>query len=290
MKPEFIDRSTHLSRSINVDEHRYPHFLKVWHYHAEIELVSIASSSGTTFIGDSIKKFQAGDLILIGENVPHLWLNDRVYFERGAELEARALVVHFDRNFAGADFLQMPEMKSINDLLVRAGYGIEFMGSVKEEVNRRLQKMLFIDDFEKVIELINILKLLSVTDKYQSLCSPGFIHAFNKRENKRMDIVYKYIIENFKKEISLEELAGLTNMNKSSFCRYFRKIHNKTLTLYINEFRIGYACKLLLEEQFNVSEICFESGFKNISNFNRQFKEITGMSPSDYKSKYATIA
>ena len=289
MKPELIDRSTHLSRSFNIDEHCYPHFLKVWHYHPEIELVSIVNSSGTKFIGDGIKKFQTDDLILIGENVPHLWLNDPVYFQESSELEAKALVIHFDRNFAGADFLQMPEMKALNDLLNRARFGIEFHGQMKTKIKQRLQDMLMMDDFERVMALINVLKLLGTTDEYEPLCSPGFINAFRKGENKRMDNVYEYIINNFKEEISLHEIAGLTNMNKSSFCRYFRKIHNKTLTLYINEFRVGYACKLLLEEQLNISEICFESGFKNISNFNRQFKEITGLSPRSYKNKYATI-
>ena len=289
MKPKFIDRSTHLYKSINVEEHCYPHFLKVWHYHAEIELVSIVSSSGTRFIGDSIRKFQPDDLILIGEHVPHLWLNDHAYFRKSSTLEARALVVHFDRNFAGTDFFQIPEMKSVNDLLVRASYGIEFQGSIKTKIRQRLHKMLEMDNFQRVMELINILKSLSAADTCQPLCSPGFINAFGKGENKRMDIVYEYIIDNFKEEISLDKIASLTNMNKSSFCRYFRKVHNKTLTLYINEFRIGYACKLLLERQFNISEICFESGFKNISNFNRQFKEIMGLSPSGYRNKYAAI-
>lgn len=289
MKPELIDRTTHLGRSFNINTHCYPHFLKVWHYHPEIELVSIVKSSGTMFIGDSIKKFQEGDLILIGKNVPHFLLNDSIYFQESSKLEAKALVIHFDHNFAGTNFLKMPEMKSIAELLERSRYGIEFQGQIKNKIKQHLQKMLVMDDFDRVMELIKILKLLSDTHQYESLCSSGFINAFKKRKNKRMDKVYEYIINNFQEEIFLDEIAGLANMNKSSFCRYFRKVHNKTLTLYINEFRVGYACKLLLEEQYNISEICFECGFKNISNFNRQFKDITGFSPTDYKSKYATI-
>jgi AraC-like DNA-binding protein len=142
--------------------------------------------------------------------------------------------------------------------------------------------MLTLDGFEKTMKFIRILHALTKHKNYKLLSSKGFVNSFNKTENKNLDKTYEYIFSHFNNPISLNEVAEVASMNPSAFSRFFKRVNRKTFTRYLNEIRIGYACKLLMEHKFNISTICYESGFNNISNFNRQFKSIKGMSPTDY--------
>lgn len=290
MKPKLLDRSTKLNHSFDLHHHFFPHFLKVWHYHPELELVYIKKSTGTRFLGDSIQKFQEGDLVLIGENLPHMWQNDEIYFTEKSSLSAEALVIHFNKDFAGKDFLNLPELSPIKELLEVAKRGILFKGNIKPTIARLLENMLQANDFERLIHLIQLLKFLSMGADLVLLSSPGFVDSFKREEKRRLDKIYEYIINHFREEITLEKAADLANMNTSSFCRYFKKTTSKTFSQYLNEVRVGFACRLLMEKNFNISETCYECGFKNISNFNRQFRNIAGMSPSEYTKLHRSLA
>lgn len=289
MKPKLLDRSTRLNQSFDLHHHCYPHFLKVWHYHPELELVFIKNSSGTRFLGDSIKKFQQGDLVLIGENLPHMWQNDPVYFEEDSNLHAEALVIHFNKDFAGKDFFKTPEFASIKELLELAKRGILFRGKTNLCIAEILEEMLGASDFDRFIQFMKLLKLLSNESSIEILSSPGFVESFKKEENRRLDKIYDYIINHFREEITLEKVADLASMNTSSFCRYFKKTTNKTFSHYLNEVRVGFACRLLMEHKHNISETCYACGFNNISNFNRQFRMIAKMSPSEYSRLHRNI-
>lgn len=287
MKLHLLNRTSLKNSSFTVTDNQYPHFLKVWHYHPELELVVINQSTGTRFIGDSIEKFEEGEVILIGENLPHMWLNDPEYFEEGSNLKASALALHFNQNFLGTHFFEVPEMKSISELIRRAVHGIQFLQLDSKVVNRilNLQK---VDSFKRVIELIEILNLLAKHSEYRLLSSAGFVNSFNPSANKNLDKVYEFVFKNFKNPIGSKEVAKVANMNPSAFSRFFKRVHRKTFTKYLNEIRIGYACKQLIENKYNVSGVCYESGFNNISNFNRQFKEIVKMSPTDFVKYHTT--
>jgi len=282
MKPKLLDRSTTPNHSFELNHHLYSNFLRVWHYHTELELVLIKRSSGTRFVGDSIKKFQPGDLVLIGEKLPHMWQNDPVYFEPDSKDSAEALVVHFKGDFAGKDFFKLPELLSIQELLETAKRGILFNGSNVQAAAEILESMFRVRDVDRFIYLLELLSILAGERKREILSSPGFVDSFKKVENRRLDKIYDFILNNFKNEITLEEVANLADMNISSFCRYFKKTTNKTFSHYLNEVRIGFACRLLMENKYNISETCYACGFNNISNFNRQFKNIAKMSPSEY--------
>ena len=282
MKPKLLDRSTKLNHSFDLHYHCFPHFLKVWHYHPELELVYIKKSTGTRFLGDNIQKFQEGDLVLIGENLPHMWQNDQTYFQDNSNLAAEALVIHFKKDFAGKDFFNLPELTGIKELFETAKRGVLFKGNIKNTTAEMLERMLNANDFERLVKLIQLLKSLSAATDFEVLSSPGFLDSFKREENRRLDKIYEYLINNFREEITLEKAADLANMNTSSFCRYFKKTTSKTFSQYLNELRVGFACRLLMEQKLNISETCYECGFKNISNFNRQFKNIAKMSPSEY--------
>ncbi len=282
MKLHLLDRSTKLSNtSFLIRNNRYPNLLKIWHYHPELELVVILKSSGTRFIGDSIEKFNEGEIVLIGKNLPHMWLNDKEYFEKGSKLEAQAISIHFNENFAGDAFFNLPEMSSIEKLLIRSQNGIRFTGDVKLAISW-IKELETLKKFDKLMKFFQILNFLANHKEYKLLSSIGFVNSFKKTGRNNLVDVYEYIIKNFKDRITLNDVANIACMNPTAFSRVFKRVNRKTFSEYLNEVRIGYACKLLMEEKYNISEICFESGFNNISNFNRQFKKTTKYSPSQY--------
>lgn len=281
MKLHLLDRSSLDNSSFLIGKKSYPYFLKVWHYHPELELVLILKSTGTRFIGDNIEQFDEGDIILIGKNLPHMWLNDKEYFEKESQLKAKAISIHFKEHFAGEIFLDMPEMKSIKKLIDRAKHGIKFSGDVKL-VTKWIKNIDKLEGFDKTIKFFKILDFLSKHNNYKLLSSNGFINSFQMTGKKNLEKVYEYIIKNFRENITLNDVADVACMNPSAFSRFFKRVNRKTFSEYLNEVRVGYSCKLLIENKSNISEICFESGFNNISNFNRQFKKTMKYSPTDY--------
>lgn len=284
MKLHRLDRSSISNSSFATKVSEYPYFLKIWHYHPELELVVILKSEGTCFVGDSIEKFEVGDIILIGKNLPHMWLNDEDYFKQNTSQGAKAIAIHFKQDYLGASFFETQEMKHISDLFKRAKYGLKFLNTDHSFIPD-IQNMLQLKGFEKTMSFINILNKLAKHGQTKRLASEGFLNSFNPTKNETQDKVQAYIFKNFNKTITLEEVAKVANMNASAFSRFFKRMNHKTFSRHVTEIRIGYACKLLLEDRFNISAICYESGFNNISNFNRQFKIIMKCSPSYYLSK-----
>jgi AraC-like DNA-binding protein len=288
MKLHLLDRSHQRNSSFTVKMNRHPHFLKIWHYHPELELVAVVKSTGTRFIGDGIAKFQEGEVVLIGENLPHMWVNEDSYFDPSSHLSAEAVAIHFKKDLFGPHFLDAPEMRVISQLFCRAERGIKFT-NISVKLFEKISGLVNLEGFGRTIQFLEILHALAQEDRYELLSSNGFINAFNKTENKKLDKIYEYVFKNFSNPIGSKEVAQIANMNTSAFSRFFKRMHRKTFTQYLNEIRIGYACKLLLERKFNISEICYESGFNNISNFNRQFRKIKEMSPKEYAQRHAKI-
>ncbi|MCG2460744.1 AraC family transcriptional regulator [Flavobacteriaceae bacterium F89] len=286
MKLHLLNRRSAHNHSFKVTHNRYPNFLRIWHHHPELELVLVSKSTGTRFIGDSIEKFGPGEVVLIGKDLPHMWLNDDIYFQGKSDLTAEAVAAHFKEDFLGSQIFMVPEMKHIGALFERASQGIKFE-SVTPTIIERIHRLPVLENFEKAIGLLEILHLLAMHREYKLLCSKGFTNSLGEGEDINMDKANAYIFKNFNTPIGSKDVATVLNMNPSAFSRYFKRIHRKTFTKYINEIRIGYACKLLMEEKNTVTAVCYESGFNNISNFNRQFKQLTGMSPSEYV-KYHT--
>lgn len=286
MKPKELPRTTQQFESFSVKKHKLPYFLNIWHYHEEIELVLIVKSTGTRFIGDNIEPFGPGDLILIGSQLPHLWLNDKIYFKNSG-LGAEALVIHFHPLCLGDIFFNIPEMNKIKSLFKDAQRGLKIMGPHKTELNRLIQDIFIESDTEKIILILKILLMISKNSNIP-LASHAFIKNFKKDPNSRLDKVYEYVFNNFKEEITLNTISGFVNMNPSAFSRFFSQMVNKTFIEFLNEIRIGYACRLFLDTLGkNISEIAFECGFNSVSNFNKQFKNVTGKSPRSFMGAYS---
>jgi len=282
VKSQHIDRPVLGDQSFSVqhmkDGNEYP---TVWHYHKELELVVVVESNGTRFVGDSIGSFVKGDIVLIGQNLPHLWMFDDL--KNGKHSKAEIMVVHFDPQFLKLN--SVPEFRILRDLFSRAQNGILFEGMDHMGLVNKMKPMMDQSPFERILGLLGLLNLLASFDSQKLLSNPTTTHSFIET-NSKLDKVYEYIFTHFREKLSLEILAELACMNSSSFSRYFRNTTKKTLTQFISEIRIGYASKLLVEKKFTISQICFESGFGNISNFNRHFKRIMHMTPKEYINSF----
>ena len=284
MKLHLLNREGNSNNSFGVERHRFSHFLKMWHYHPELELIYSIEGSGTRFVGDNIQQFRNGDVVLIGKNLPHMWLSDKEYFEENSKLVSESIVFHFKEDFLGSSFFETPEMYAIAKLFEKATYGIQFLNP-SEKLYKKIKKALKKKKgFQRTLVLLQILHLLAEHQEVELLASKGYVETTNLKSNRNFTKVYEYIFKNFHKDISLNKVAELAHMNPAAFSRSFKRIHQKTFSRYLNEIRIGYACKLLTENKYPITTICFESGYNNLSNFNRQFRSITNRSPTEFLS------
>lgn len=262
-------------------------FNGIWHFHDEYELVYIWEGKGQKIVGDNISELRKGNLLFLGSDLPHSFSCNQDY--RNKE-EAGSLVVHLNDQFLRPDFFSCPELKNISRLFERANSGIEFEGAVNLETARRIRTLFEMNTFECFLEILSILNNLAKTDRYHLLASPGYTPSVSKKAYQRINRVYKFVMDHFQEDISLDQVTDITNMTKAAFCRYFKKVTGKTFFTYLNEYRVGHACKLLMQTNLNVSEICYKSGYNSISNFNKQFKAITETSPVRYKNKFKNEA
>ena len=263
----------------------YPYYPTPWHYHPELELVLVVKSTGKRTVGDHEEDFSDGDLVLIGPNLPHAYQNDPIYYQGIPSLTAEAIVIHFREDFLGKDFFNLPEMIPVARLFEKAKFGIKILGNTRIKIPEIMKDMLELSGHGRIIHLLYILEILSLSEEFQLLANPGFVQQYAVSTNDRITKVHKYIMTNFRRDISLADVSEVGNMSVTSFCRYFKACTRKSFSQFLNEIRVGYACKLLLEDGHTISHICYESGFNNMSNFNRQFKKITGKSPLQYRSQ-----
>ncbi|GAB3898773.1 AraC family transcriptional regulator [Larkinella knui] len=272
-----------VASSFIVKELVEPHFDPNWHFHPHYQLFLVEEGTGTRFIGDSIKPFTEGDLVFLGPNLPHLWRSDQAFFKRDSSLITRGTVVYFSEDFLGDHFFEKPEMSLMQQLLEHARRGLEWTGPTQMLVQQALQKLANQPvGFNRVLTLLNLLDDLSHAIDYRYITSLGYTNTVKPSETDRMQQVHNYVLGHFHDDISLDSVADLAGMTPPAFCRYFKARANKTFSEFVSEIRIGHSCKLLMEGKLSVTQVSYESGYRTLSNFNRQFKGITGQTPSEY--------
>ncbi len=266
-----------------------PYFNPNWHFHPEFQISLIVEGKGTRFVGDHVAPFEEGDLIFTGPNLPHLWRSDDAYFKKNSTLTTRALVIYFDNELLSRSLLEKEEFYGINKLVKHAARGMEFYGETQQKINILLLSIGKEKGFKRIIKLLEIIDIMANSSEYNLLSSPGYNNVFKGGDAAKMSMVHEYVMSNFKTKIALDEIATMLNMTTTSFCRYFKPRANKTFSRFVNEIRIGHARKLLLEDNFNISQISYECGFNTLSNFNKQFKTIANMSPLEYRKLFLKI-
>lgn len=288
MRPQFLKLSTDPAHSFSVRQDKEPFVNNYLHYHPEIELIHFQEGNGMQFIGDNVRRFRSGDVVLVGTQLPHYWCFDDCYFTEEVQEGADVRVAHFCENFWGDHFLDLPENKPIKTLLEKAKMGIQVQGPAREYVADLLQKMIRSDGAKRIIYLIEALTAIAGCPEVGILSSPGFRPDAFSSEDDRMKAVYAYTMANFKRKIHLEEIAEVACISPHSFCRYFKSSTRKTYSQFLMEIKVGYACRLLLENRQSIKQLCYESGFNNFASFHKCFKRVTGKSPLHYKREQLT--
>ena len=290
MKPILFHNPKAIKESFHVQEDKVSHFYDSVHFHPEYQLTLILSGSGTAIVGDHVGRFKAGDLFLLGPNLPHVFRCDDEYYEKKSVLKAHCISVYFLHNSFGDHFFKLAENASIDKTLLLAQSGIQFSESFFLKLQEEIKLLLIQKGFTRLIALLEILDKLSVNTKDNKvLASLGFVGAKVSTENDRVGLVMKYIMENYTKEIRLDVASEIACMTSSDFCRFYKKKTRKTFIEFVEETRIGYSCKLLQENSMTILEIAYKCGYKNISNYNRQFKKIMKVTPTEYSYRFASI-
>ena len=276
-KIQVPNKHSFISREIQLGE-RLPKI----HSHKNFELNYIVSGAGRRIVGDNISSFKRGDLVLLGPELPHSW----EILESHKNTAPSCITTHFYENIINSDFFNIPELEDVEDLLKKAHRGIAFKGSKIKGIKAKLEQLIILEGLESYIELLNIFNDLLQVDAYEYLATDTDLPEQFTKDLDRINRVYEYVFLNIEDGIKLEDVASLLHMAPGSFCRYFKKKTNRTFTQYVKGIRIGIAAKMLIETEKSVTQICYDSGYNNLANFNHYFKGLMNKTPSEYRKTF----
>lgn len=275
------------NESFSVSKYSGKWFQRSWHYHAEFELLMITKGHGMRVVGTDRSAFEAGDLVLIGGNVPHAWFSDPIYYDETNDLSCESIYVQFNRDMFGTRFASSPEMQAILRLLEAAKYGLRFTASV-EEIQTELFELFESNGLDRMLRLIRLLDHFQ-QGTYEKILDDDYFANSIIPKSVRIRLVNQYVINNYMDEIKLDEAAKLAEMNVSAFCRFFKKMTKRTFSQYVKEVRIDFAQQLLMNTELPSNIIGFECGFSSVAYFNQCFKSISGVSPLQYRKAYSSL-
>ena len=286
MKPLFFKVPTIDDRSLRVEQDRFPHFYGHLHFHPEVQLTLIQEGEGTLIIGDKIDRFAPNDVLMIGSNLPHVLRSDPDYFQPDSIRRSSSISVLFNAEQLETRVLSLPETRHVQQLLRESQHGIRFRGPAGHWLVGQFRALPLQRPFEQFLTLLSMLDFLTTCADREVLSATAFQHPQRPEDHQRLERVFSFILEHYQSPISLEDVAGIANLTPGAFCRFFRQHTRKTFSTLLNEIRIEHACRYLRGSKTTISQIAFSCGFTNLSNFNRQFKQITGMPPGNYIRSY----
>lgn len=280
--PWFIKLHFPKSKAFDIVKVSRPYFVVPWHFHPEIEIMLLTSGSGTRFVGNSIESFEAGDLVIVGSNLAHVWKSGAEHFDPKAGKLASAMYIVLQETELH-DLLAYEEMHSIRELFLRAQRGVKFGEHAAARIGEMILAAHEQTGPEQLITFLTILKDMAETEDYRFLCPANYKQKVDQYDLSKLDCVLDYLIMNYQNEIRLEDVAEIASMSVTAFCRYFKERTFKTVIQFLNEIRIEQAQKLLVGSQYNIDKISHECGFHNITNFYQQFQKITGTTPLNFR-------
>ncbi|UMB60031.1 AraC family transcriptional regulator [Lutibacter sp. A80] len=262
-----------------IEHYKGENYYEKLHQHKEIQISLVIAGEGTFAIGDCVGSFKKNDIFVLGENLPHVFKRDAAF-----EQETEMVTLFFAKNCFGEDFFDLPEFECFNDFFDDAVLGYKVLSN-KKDISHIFSKIKSFSKYQQFINFLEVLRLISGAEK-RKLSSLINLKKYAGNEGKRMSDIFQYTMENFHKEISLHDVADIANMTPNAFCRYFKQRTTKTFVNFLIDIRIGNACKLLTKKNdLSITEISYKSGFNNLANFNRKFKFIKGVTPSEYRKK-----
>lgn len=275
--------ASYTNTSLSVFSREESFFQSPFHSHPEFELVYILESHGKRIIGNAVESFESGDMVFLGDDIPHVWLNDEIFYKGINSLKAKAIVIYFSRDLFGDSFYELPEAQDVKKFFSQAIKGVSITGQTNALISKKMEKLLKKKGFEVVMGLIEILFLLSKSKDLRYINDNSYVSTNDENKNDRLAEVFQYVKSNYKEEISLDEIAKIANLTPTSFCRMFKSKTKKPFVEYLNEIRVSNACKYLIETDLGISEIAYECGYKTASNFNKLFKKLIGTTPKEYR-------
>jgi AraC-like DNA-binding protein len=252
-----------------------------YHYHPEYELTHILSSDGVRYVGNEFQNFAADDLVLLGPNLPHCWKNSDEQTST-----ASAVVIQWKEDLLGKEWLDTKEFTAIKKLHHLSARGIKFSEKIANAIKPEIQQIVSLDPLNKLLKLVDILDKLSRTNDFSLICKDDFTHQINSTNHERINQIYHFVKTNYSKKITLGNAAAIVCMTEESFSRFFSKVMKKTFFSFLNEYRINVACKLLIESDIPITQVCYHAGYETVPFFYRQFKKFKKCSPQFYRSQF----
>ncbi|NJB70334.1 AraC-like DNA-binding protein [Saonia flava] len=254
------------------------------HFHPEIELNFISNGKGVRrIVGDSLEEIDDLELVLVGPSLYHGWEQHNCVSDKIHEI-----TVQFHQDLFDQAFLRRSIMRPLKDMFARSSHGILFSRATIKNLMPRIIMVSKLDGIDYFMELLSILYDLSIS-RNQRLLSTSTIHLENFENSDKLKLLYEYVQNNYSSKITLSEVSELVNMSNVSFNRFIKKRTGKTFVEYLNDVRIGYASRWLIEKDYSVSEIAFMCGFNSIANFNRVFRKSKGRTPTNYRQDFSGI-
>lgn len=284
MRPTLIKIEISNTKLLKIKKLQQPHFETPFHFHEMCELNYVLESNGKRIVGDNVSNFSSGDLVLMAANVPHIWYNDPASFSKiNEEINAKAIVTYFSEDFFHLIIEDNPLILDIQNLLKKAKRGIHFKGETLQKVGPKLENAFFQGGLAKISSFLEVFDILLTSTEYNLLATASYSYSYSENDIDRLNQVYKYVINKFNEPITLSEVSAIAHMTPPAFCNFFKKRTQKSFTQFLNEIRIKHACKLLIEVDSTIAEVCYDCGYQTLTHFNKCFKYFMHKTPSEYK-------
>jgi AraC-like DNA-binding protein len=276
-----VPQTEHEVVRVQLDES--DHFYDQLHQHPEIQIMFIEAGEGTVIAGDYVGRFQPDDMFIIGSGQPHVFRCDQSYYDSPDPTAARCITLYFNERYFGKELWGSNELVLVREFAASSQKSYQLEGEAQDEAGKIIRKLGASQGLQKLVNFFLLLKLLIETpDKKTLSIQPGrLLHS----EEGRMNSIIEFTFRESHRKIYLSEVAQLANLSAEAFCRYFKLHTRKTYINFLNEVRVSYACQMLIHRDVSIQEICYQTGFSNISNFNRIFKKITKKTPVAFRQQ-----
>lgn len=273
--------------TVVVQEDILPHYYNHLHRHREVQIEWVVEGSGMLIAGNYMQRFASGDIYIIGANQSHIFKSDNVYFDTEEKKQIHSISIFFDPSHLSKNILSLPEMVGVKRFVDGLHNGFQIPERNHDIVKSTITAIKKSSETPRVAAFITLLHLLSTIGNLKPLATNNNEQIISEVEGIRMDQIFQYLVTNYKNHISLAEISGIANLTPQAFCRYFKKHTDKTFVGFLNEVRINEACKMIVSGKFDgFSDVSYQTGFDNVTNFNRVFKKTMGKSPSEYQRDF----
>ena len=234
---------------------------------------------------DSIEDFQPGDLVFIGRNLPHTWIVDKDQLTPNKRM-LEMVFLQFPAEALSSELLSLPEFKNVANALNLSERGIRIIDETLNIVSEIMLQLPYLDNFERFLQFFKLMDSIGKSEELVSLASRDYINKRFQSKNKRIQTIHEYLMNNYRESVDLKQIASLVSMAEGSLCRFFKMHTGITIFEYLNQIKVEFACNLLMDNNLSVLDVAIDSGFNNLSHFNKQFKLITGVTPKEYRLRF----